>query len=96
MTNGHGDTRRLWVGPGAAWLVLVALFLLSFGSAYLPLGAGNVAVNLFIAAVMIAVLVTFLMDLRSAKVVFRIAAGAGLFWTTLMFALTFCDYLSRH
>ncbi|MGO9949276.1 MAG: Caa(3)-type oxidase subunit IV [Steroidobacteraceae bacterium] len=87
---------RLWKGPGLIWLVLIVLFAVSLGSAYLPLGTGNVAINLLIAAVMIALLVTFLMDLRNSKALIRIVAAAGLFWTILMFALTFNDYLSRY
>ena len=87
---------RLWKGPGLIWLVLIVLFAVSLGSAYLPLGTGNVAINLVIAAVMIALLVIFLMDLRNSKVLIRIVAAAGLFWTILMFALTFNDYLSRY
>lgn len=90
------STRALWQGPAIAWFVLLVLFAGTLGSAYLPLGAGNVAVNLLFAAVMIAVLVTFLMDLRHASMLTRIAAAAGLFWVVLMFALTFSDYLSRH
>ncbi len=63
---------------------------------YLPLGTGNIAINLLIAAAMIALLVVFLMDLRNAKAVLRLVAAAGLFRTIMMFALTFNDYLSRH
>jgi cytochrome c oxidase subunit IV len=87
---------RLWKGPGLTWLALVVLFAVSLGSAYLPLGAGNVATNLVIAAVMIALLVTFLMDLKNAQTIIRIVAASGLLWTVFMFALTFNDYLSRH
>ena len=90
------STRALWQRPAIAWLVLLVLFAGTFGSAYVPLGAGNVAVNLLIAALMIAVLATFLMDLRNATMLTRIVAAAGLFWVVLMFALTFSDYLSRH
>ncbi|MGA8498002.1 MAG: oxidase [Xanthobacteraceae bacterium] len=90
------STRALWQGPAIAWLALLVLFAGTLGSAYLPLGAGNVAVNLLIAAIMIAVLATFLMDLRHATMLTRIVAAAGLFWVVLMFALTFSDYLSRH
>jgi cytochrome c oxidase subunit 4 len=85
----------LWKGPAVAWLALLALFAVSVGSAYLPLGAGNVTVNLLIAMAMLAVLATFLMDLQHATHLIRIVAGAGLFWLVLMFALTFSDYLSR-
>ena len=86
----------LWKGPALVWLVLILLFAASAGSAYLPLGDGNIAVNLGIAAVMIVLLVTFLMDLRSAQTIVRIVAAAGLFWLILMFSLTFNDYLSRY
>jgi cytochrome c oxidase subunit 4 len=96
MTARRQSTRALWQGPAIAWLVLLVLFAGTFGSAYVPLGAGNVAVNLLIAALMIAVLATFLMALRNATMLTRIAAVAGLFWVILMFALTFSDYLSRH
>ena len=90
------NTSALWKGPAIAWLALLVLFAVSLGSAYVPLGAGNVTVNLLIAAAMLAVLATFLMDLRRASGLTRIVAVAGLFWLVLMFALTFSDYLSRH
>ena len=96
MTTQRQSTRALWQGPAIAWLVLLILFAGTLGSAYLPLGTGNIAVNLLIAALMIAVLATFLMDLRRATMLTRVVAAAGLFWVVLMFALTFSDYLSRH
>jgi cytochrome c oxidase subunit 4 len=96
MTAHRQRTRALWKGPAVTWLVLLVLFAGNLGSAYLPLGAGNVAVNLLIAAAMIAVLATFLMDLLHATTLTRIVATAGLFWVVMMFALTFSDYLSRH
>ena len=86
----------LWQSPALVWLALVALFGASLGSAYVPLGNGNVTLNLLIAAVMIVLLVTFLMDLKSAKALIRIVALAGLLWLILMFTLTFNDYLSRY
>jgi cytochrome c oxidase subunit 4 len=90
------NTSALWKGPAIAWLVLLGLFAVSLGSAYVPLGAGNVTVNLLIAAAMLAVLATFLMDLQRANSLTRIVAAAGFFWIVLMFALIFSDYLSRH
>jgi len=95
MSDGDNSGRRLWLGPSAAWLALLVLLAASLGSAYLPLGAGNVAINLAIAAVMLAVLTTFLMDLRNSAVITRIVAAAGLLWMIIMFSLTFADYLSR-
>jgi caa(3)-type oxidase subunit IV len=74
----------------------MALFLASLAWAYRPLVSGLFAVNLAIAVLMIALLVTFLMDLRNAKALIRIVAAAGLFWCVFMFVLTFTDYLSRH
>lgn len=94
MNNG-GSSRRLWIGPLAAWVVLMILFAATLGSAYLPLGTGNVAINLAVAAAMIAVLAVFLMDLRNATVLIRLIAAAGGLWIIIMFSLTFADYLSR-
>ncbi len=94
MTNGC-SSRRLWAGPLAVWVVLIILFAATLGSAYLPLGTGNVAINLAIAVAMVAVLATFLMDLRNSTALIRIIAAAGGFWIIIMFSLTFADYLSR-
>jgi cytochrome c oxidase subunit 4 len=91
----RGSSRRLWISPLAAWVVLVVLFAANLGSAYLPLGTANLAVNLGIAAAMIAVLAAFLMDLRNSTVLIRLIAAAGGLWIIIMFALTFTDYLSR-
>ena len=95
MSEPSGGEPDLWRGPVLAWVALVVLAAISLGSAYLPLGAGNVTVNLVIAVVMAIVLAIFLMDLRNAKTLIRIVAVTGLFWTTFMFTLTFSDYLSR-
>ena len=95
MSDGGSDSRRLWSGPLAAWAALIILFAATLGSAYLPLGTGNIAINLGIAATMIAVLGTFLMDLRNSAVLIRIIAAAGGLWIIIMFSLTFTDYLSR-
>jgi cytochrome c oxidase subunit 4 len=91
----RGSSRRLWISPLAAWVVLVVLFAANLGSAYLPLGTADLAVNLGIAAAMIAVLAAFLMDLRNSTVLIRLIAAAGGLWIIIMFALTFTDYLSR-
>lgn len=96
MTNGGSNGRRLWRGPLLAWIALLVLFLVSLGSAYIPLGAGNLALNLFIAVVMVILVAVFLMDLQNAKLLVRIVAVAGLYWTMMMFVLTFSDYFTRH
>lgn len=100
MTDGSRDNARrswwLWQSPALVWLMLLILFGATLGSAYLPLGAGNLTINLVIAAIMIVVLVIFLMDLKGATALIRVVAAAGLLWLILMFALTFNDYLSRY
>ena len=94
--NGTSRSRAsLWRGPLLAWVVLLVLAAINLGSAYIPLGAGNVTLNLLIAAIMAIVLAIFLMDLQNAKTLIRVVAVTGLFWMIFMFALTFSDYLSR-
>ena len=95
MSGTSPDQANLWRGPLLAWVALIALGTISLGSAYLPLGAGNVAVNLLIAIVMAIVLAIFLMDLQNAKILIRVVAVTGVFWMIFMFVLTFSDYLSR-
>lgn len=82
-------------GPAAVWLALVVLLGVSAGSAYLPLGPFNAAINLALAVVMIGLLAVFLMNLRLASTLVRIVAVSGLVWLVFMLALTFTDYLSR-
>lgn len=94
MSDDSGS-RRLWIGPLAAWVVLVILFAVTLGSAFVPLGTGNIAINLGIAAAMIAVLAAFLIDLRNSTVLIRLIAAAGGLWIIIMFSLTYADYLSR-
>jgi cytochrome c oxidase subunit 4 len=91
----RGRNKQLWTGPALVWLILLALLAVSIASAFLPLASLNTTLNLLIAAVMIALLMIYLMDLRHANALLRILAGAGLFWTLFMFALTFADYLTR-
>lgn len=95
MTNGRQSSAALWKGPAAAWLVLIVLFGVSLGSAYLPLGAANMAINLVLGAVMVTILAAYLMNLRHAEALLWLFAGAGLLWIVIMFTLTFSDYLSR-
>ncbi|WGR98551.1 oxidase [Bradyrhizobium sp. ISRA443] len=95
MSEASGGHKTLWRGPVLAWAALLVLAAISLASAYLPLGAGNVALNLIIAAAMAVVLAIFLMDLKSGTMLVRVVAITGLFWMMFMFALTFSDYLSR-
>ena len=94
-STAHINTWPLWKGPLAVWVALLVLLTISAGSAYAPLGPFNAAINLAIAAVMLGLLATFLMNLRLANALVRLFAASGLFWLIFMFALTFVDYLSR-
>ena len=51
--------------------------------------------NLVIAAIMLLLLATFLMNLGRASALLRLIASAGLLWVIFLFALTFADYFSR-
>jgi cytochrome c oxidase subunit 4 len=81
--------------PLALWLVLLMLLAVSAASAYVQLGPFNAVLNLLIAAVMIFLLATFLMNLRWSSALVRIIAASGLFWLAFLFVLTFTDYFSR-
>jgi hypothetical protein len=55
--------RGLAAGPAVVWLVLLALLAASCASASLPLGPYNAALNMTLAAIMLLLLATFLMNL---------------------------------
>jgi cytochrome c oxidase subunit IV len=86
---------RLWKGPVVVWLILLVLLAASTAAAYWPLGAWNAPINLVIAAVMVGLIVTFLMGLRSSTALIHVVAAAGIFWSVFMFSLTFADYWTR-
>jgi cytochrome c oxidase subunit 4 len=77
------------------WLALIALLLLTLGSAYLRLGWANGAINLVIAFVKALLVMIFFMHLRSGDPLLRIVAAAGFFWLTLLIGLAFTDFASR-
>jgi cytochrome c oxidase subunit IV len=96
QANDHRPTVwELARGTAVVWIVLMVLLAVSAGSAYVPLGPANAAINLGIAAVMIVILAAYLMNLRGSTALVRLFAASGLFWLIFMFVLTFTDYLSR-
>ena len=83
--------REIWLEPLLVWLVLLAILAASAWSAFFPLGAFNPAVNLLLAALMLLVLATFLMDSEMpSRYPDLVAAGGCL--GRFLFALTFTDY----
>ena len=92
MTNqeSHAYRRSILV-----WAVLMALLLLTFGSAYLKLGAWNNVINLAVAAVKALLVAAFFMHLRSASTMLRIVAATALIMLALLFGLSHSDYATR-
>lgn len=77
------------------WIGLLTLLLLTLGSAYLPLGWLNGAVNLAIATAKALLVMIFFMHLRSSHYVLRIVAAAGFFWLAILIGLSLADFLAR-
>ena len=77
------------------WLALVALLMLSLGSAYLPMGAWNGVANLGIALLKAALVAVYFMHLAASRTQVRLAAAAAVLVFLLLQALTGADYLSR-
>jgi cytochrome c oxidase subunit 4 len=78
-----------------SWFALVALLLLTLGSAYLPLGWANTAINLTISVTQAAIVLLFSMHLRSAHPTLRIVAGSGFLGIAILIALSLADFLTR-
>lgn len=78
------------------WAALIALLLLTLGSAYVPLGRFNAAINLAIAAAKALLVIFFFMHLRSAHYMLRIAATAGFFWLAILIGLSLTDFAVRY
>jgi len=77
------------------WIALLVLLALTLGSAYLPLGWLNGAINLAIAVAKALLVMFFFMHLRSSHYVLRIAASAGFFWLAILIGLSLSDFLAR-
>ena len=78
------------------WAALIALLLATLGSAFVPLGAGNAAINLAIAVAKSLLVIVFFMHLRSAHYLLRIAAAAGFFWLAILLGLSLADFAIRY
>jgi cytochrome c oxidase subunit IV len=77
------------------WGALLLLLLLSFGSAYIPLGTLNVIINLGISTAKVLLVMFFFMHLRSSNALLRIIAFAAYCWLLVLVSLTLSDVLSR-
>jgi cytochrome c oxidase subunit 4 len=85
------QARRLSI----SWLALLALMLLSLGSAYVRLGAFNMPAGLLVAVLKTAIVAWLFMRLGHAGMLLRMAAMAGLAVWTIQLVLTGVDYQTR-
>ena len=90
-----GRAPSIWRRNLATWVTLVLLVLLTLALAYLPLGRLNLPVALVIAAAKAALVAVVFMELRTGRPLFRLVAGAALFWIAIMFVLAFADIAMR-
>ena len=77
------------------WHALIALLALTLGSAYVPMGTGNILMNMTISVVKTLLVAIFFMNLRTADPTTRLVAGVGALWLGFLFVLTFADILTR-
>lgn len=85
----------LWRRNLLIWAALLVLLGLTFGLAYVPLGAFNVVAALGIAAVKAGLVALLFMGLNQSGDLIRLCAAAGLFWLVILFTLTLSDFLTR-
>jgi len=77
------------------WVGLLVLLGLTTASAFVHLGALNLAANLAIAVAKAVLVALVFMQLRHGAPMFRIAAVAGLFWLALLASLSLVDFVTR-
>jgi cytochrome c oxidase subunit 4 len=90
----NAETYAIWRKNGLVWLALLILLGLTFGAAHLPLGGFNVVAGLGIAAIKVALVVVIFMGLGRSAPLIRLAAGAGVFWISILFVLTLTDVMA--
>jgi cytochrome c oxidase subunit 4 len=79
-------------------VVFITLLVLTLGTyeiAKLNLGHWNSAVSMAIAATKAILVILYFMHLRHSSWLVRVAFVAGLFWFSILLALTMNDYLTR-
>jgi cytochrome c oxidase subunit 4 len=77
------------------WAALMLLLALTLGSAYIPMGALNVTVNLGVALAKTLLVIIFFMHLRHGSALVRVFASVGFLWLLILLVLSLSDYLSR-
>ena len=77
------------------WLALLALLATTFALAHVPMGHGNVAASLAIAALKALLVALFFMHLRRASTLVVLFAIAAFVWLALLYGLSATDYATR-
>jgi len=88
-------TRNIVWHNTVAWLALLALLALTCGSAFVPLGAWNAAINMGIAAIKALVVLIVFMKLGRAATTVRLAALLAIATLALLAGLTLTDFVPR-
>ncbi|MBE7197121.1 MAG: oxidase [Parafilimonas terrae] len=89
------STATVWRQVLPVWLGLMALLAVGCALAYAPLGGWGADVSFGIAATQAALVGLLFMRLIEAPALVRLTAACGLFWSAILFTLTFADVLSR-
>jgi cytochrome c oxidase subunit 4 len=90
--------RRLWSAWWSnllVWVILLVLLVASLAIAYVPLGVWNLPVGIAIAGMKSLLVALVFMELTKGAALIRLAAAAGFIFLAVMFAMMFCDLLSR-
>ena len=78
-----------------AWLALLARLALTVGSALIPLGTLNVAINFVIAAAKACIVAFVFMELARSTPAVRLAAVASVVWLASLGGLAVAALLAR-
>jgi cytochrome c oxidase subunit 4 len=77
------------------WVALLTALALTCGSAYLPLGRLNLALNLLFATIKAVLVMLIFMHLRRSTPLVRMMAVAGFFWLTPLAILSVADFATQ-
>lgn len=93
--NERPSRTEIWLRPLLTWVALLILLATTCALSYVPLGAGNLPVALFIAGIKASLVALVFMRLFEPNPLIRLAAAAGPIWIFIMFLLTGADYFTR-
>ncbi|GGO90995.1 hypothetical protein [Stakelama pacifica] len=83
------------LAPLKSWAAMLLLLVVTAIYAQTPYLPAKLVVNVVLAMGQIALVATFLMQLRTSRMLVRLAALAGLIWASFLFLFTFADFLTR-